>query len=171
MPAHTPEWTSNLERIASFLKSIGIPVTEGPVAPSALLPGVDIVDGGIVYDRDRLTWPGDLLHEAGHIAVIPAALRPRLGGKLGEDVMAERAGEAEATAWAWAALVAIGLDPKVLFHEGGYQGRSPDLAFSYSMGSYPGAGGLIANGMALPASDAAKRALPPYPHLIRWLRE
>ncbi|MBX7183601.1 MAG: hypothetical protein K1Y01_00505 [Vicinamibacteria bacterium] len=171
MPSPTADWSSNLERISSFLKSIGVEVTEGPVAPSALLPGVDIVNGGIVYDPDRLTWPGDLLHEAGHIAVVPAVLRRDLGGKLGEDVMAAHAGEAEATAWAWAAVVAIGLDPAVLFHEGGYQGRSQGLAFSYSIGSYPGAGGLIANGMALSASDAAKQGLAPYPHLVRWLRE
>jgi hypothetical protein len=43
------------------------------------------VNGGLVYDWERLTWPGDLLHEAGHIAVIPAALRPTIGGTQGRS--------------------------------------------------------------------------------------
>lgn len=169
--ANPEEWQRNLDRILAFLKSIGVSVTEGTVPPSALLPGVDIVNGGLVYDWERLTWPGDLLHEAGHIAVVPEVMRPALGGKLGDAVMASHAGEVEATAWAWAAVVAIGLDPETLFHEGGYQGRSKGLAFTYSVGGYPGAAGLFANGMALSPSEAAKRGLAPYPHMFRWLRE
>ena len=165
------EWHQHLERILTFLKSVGLSVTEGTVPTSALLPGVDIVNGGLVYDWERLTWPGDLLHEAGHIAVVPAALRPTLGGKLGDDLTAAHAGEIEATAWAFASVVAIGLDPDVLFHEGGYQGRSRGLAFTYSVGGYAGAPGLCANGMALSRVEAAKRGLAPYPHMIRWLRE
>lgn len=171
MIARSADWTSNYERITAFLASIGLAPTEGEIPATALLPGVAIVAGGLVADRDRLTWPGDLLHEAGHIAVMPAALRPTLGGTLAENPEVPHAGEPEATAWAWAALVAIGLEPEVLFHEGGYQGRSPGLAFTFSVGGYPGAAGLIASGLALSPAEAASRGLPPYPHMVRWLRE
>ena len=162
---------SNYERIAAFLASIGLPLAEGEIPATALLPGVAIVFGGLVVDRDRLIWPGDLLHEAGHIAVIPAALRPTLGGTLADNPEVPYAGEPEATAWAWAALIAIGLEPEVLFHEGGYQGRSPGLAFTFSIGGYPGAAGLIAAGLALSGPEAASQGLLPYPHMVRWLRE
>ena len=165
------EWAENLGRIVTFLNSIGLTPAEGPIPRSALLPGVAIVGGGLVFDRALLTWPGDLLHEAGHLAVTPAAVRPTLGGTLADDPAIPYAGEVEATAWAYAAVVAIGLAPGVLFHEGGYQGRSASLAFTYSVGGYPGAGGLSAAGLALDAAGAARQGIPPYPHLIRWLRE
>ena len=31
--------------------------------------------GSIVIDKDALLYPGDILHEAGHIAVVPADRR------------------------------------------------------------------------------------------------
>ena len=71
-----------LERILAFLHAIGIEVREAPVSGDAFLPGVRIEDGALVVDRATLRWPGDLLHEAGHIAVTPAALRPALPGVL-----------------------------------------------------------------------------------------
>ena len=165
------DWTANYERITAFLASIDIALTEGEIPTAALLPGVAIVSGRLVVDRDRLTWPGDLLHEAGHIAVMPAALRGTLGGTLADDPEVPHAGEPEATAWAWAALMAIGLKSEVLFHAGGYQGRSPGLAFTFSVGGYPGAAGLIAAGLALSTADAARRGEQSYPHMVRWLRE
>lgn len=165
------DWTSNYERIAAFLASIGLAPTEGEIPPTALLPGAAIVSGRLVVDRDRLTWPGDLLHEAGHIAVMPESLRATLGGTLADDPAVPHAGEPEATAWAWAALIAIGLKSEVLFHEGGYQGRSPGLAFTFSIGGYPGAAGLIASGMALSMENARSTGQEPYPHMVRWLRD
>ena len=130
-----------------------------------------IVAGQLVVCSEELRWPGDLLHEAGHIAVTPEGLRSALDGTLADDSAIPHAGEAEATAWAYAAVVAIGLDPTVLFHDGGYHGQSASLAFTFTMGGYPGAGGLIATGMALSLTTAAARGLKPYPHMIRWLRE
>lgn len=157
---------SELERILAFLRGIGIEVREAPVAGDAFLPGVRIEGGALVVDRDTLRWPGDLLHEAGHIAVTPAALRDRLPGVLDALPVDAHGGEVEATAWAWAATVALGLAPSVLFHEGGYHGRSAGLVQMFSLGVYPGAHGLVKAGLAAAAGDG-----PAYPAMRRWLRE
>lgn len=157
------------DTIIGFLSSIGIVPRLTTLPSSTLLPGVTIASGSLLVDPDRLIWPGDLLHEAGHLAVAPAELRSSMNGELPE-LEALHAGEVEATAWAFAATVAIGLDPSVLFHEGGYGGKSSGLAFTYSIGGYPGAGGLREAGMTLSTADAAGTGISPYPHMIRWLR-
>lgn len=45
--------------------------------------------------------------------------------------------EVHATAWAYAAVTHPGIDAKVLFHEGGYDGKSQGLLFTYGCGVYP----------------------------------
>jgi hypothetical protein len=55
--------------------------------------------------------------------VAPASLRPNLSGEVvipGADMGAV---EVQATAWAYAALTHLGLEPQVLFHEGGVHGE------------------------------------------------
>lgn len=159
------------DRIASFLRGIGIVVREAPVPDDAFLPGVLVEAGEIVFDRDRLAWPGDLLHEAGHIAVTPAARRHALPALLDDHPINAPGGEIEATAWAYAACVHLGLPASVLFHDGGYHGRSASLVTTFSLGVYPGSAGLAAHGLTLVGEQARERGLPPYPHMLRWLRD
>ena len=159
-----------VDQIVDFLRGIGLVVEEGPVADDAFLPGLRIRAGAIMMDREKLAWPGDLLHEAGHIAVTPAAARARLSDGL-EDSEQPYAGEMEATAWAYAATRSLGLDPAVLFHAGGYHGRSESLIATYGAGVYPGCMGLSRAGMTLLAPQAAEKGAKPYPDMVRWLRE
>jgi hypothetical protein len=167
----TPDAAINLtDRIVGFLCGIGIDVHEETLADS-FLPGVRIVDGGLRFDRKILRWPGDLLHEAGHIAVVPAPWRATLNDALEDQVDLPHVSEIEATAWAFAAITHLGLDPSVLFHEGGYGGKSAGLIMTYSLGIYPGCFGLAQAGMTLIGQDALRAGLPAYPHMIRWLRE
>ena len=163
--------TNLIDRIVSFLTDIGIQVQEEAFAADAFLPGVRIVDGGLRFDRATLRWPGDLLHEAGHIAVVPATWRASLNDALQGQVELPHAGEVEATAWAFAAITHLALDPSVLFHEGGYGGKSAGLILTYSLGIYPGCFGLAQAGMTLIGEDALRAGLPAYPHMIRWRRE
>lgn len=151
-----------VDRIVAFLRAIGIPVTEDAVAADSFLPSVAVVNGGIVVDRARLQWPGDILHEAGHLAVLPVEAR-------GGDVPDDGALELAAMAWSFAAAVELGIAPGVVFHEGGYHGRGPSLAQTYAMGLLIGLPELVAAGMAhgpLTAPDGA----PIYPAMVRWLR-
>lgn len=160
---------TDLETIVDFLNGIGIDTREGPVPAASFLPGVRIERGGLVYDR-AMPWPGDLLHEAGHIATAPAALRPGLSDDVGLPDSVPHATEAEATAWAYAAVRHLGLDPAVLFHAGGYHGASGQLLATYGAGVYLGAAGLAHAGLTtvgggVPADGAAR-----YPAMLRWLR-
>lgn len=170
MTAEEARRASETRAITAFLEAIGIPVEARTLDPQTFLPGVTIEAGRVLYDPARLRWPGDLLHEAGHLAVMPAAARASLAGAVDVEA-APHAGEAEATAWAFAAVKAIGLPMEALFHEGGYHGKSGRLAFTYASGCYPGAAGLVAAGMALAVREAAAAGLPPYPAMLRWLRD
>ena len=101
MPLDTPETRA----ILAFLDRIGIPVAIEPIVGETTLPAMTVRHGALVVDPDRLTWPGDLLHEAGHIAVTDPALRPTL------DVVSGDPGEEMAAiAWSYAAAVEIGID-------------------------------------------------------------
>ena len=155
-------------RIIEFLRSIGLVVHEKLLPAQTFLPGVRIDAGTLMVDHAQLRWPGDLLHEAGHLAVTPAALRARQYDAVEPDPALAHAGEVEATAWAWAALVHLGLDPEVLFHAGGYHGRSQGLIMTYTLGVHPGAAGLAHAGLT---GVGALATGPVYPRMRRWLRE
>jgi hypothetical protein len=161
---------SALESILAFLAEIGLTVTEGSVPASSFLPGIRLARGTLLLDRAALRWPGDLLQEAGHLAVTPASLRSTLDDALEDSVPVPHAGEEEATAWAYAAVTHLRLDPSVLFHEGGYRGKSAALIRTYGYGVYPGSFGLAQAGMTLVGADAAAAGVPPYPAMTRWLR-
>lgn len=159
------------QTIVDFLKSIGISVQEGKVAADSFLPGLCIANGSLVYDNAALRWPGDLLHEAGHIATAPASIRSLLSDSLDDSPPAPHAGEVEATAWAYAALVHLGLEPSILFHPDGYHGKSARLISTYALGVHPGSFGLAQAGMTLLGVEASLAATPAYPHMIQWLRD
>lgn len=150
------------DRIVAFVERIGIPVREGAVAGDSFLPAVAVIGGAVVYDRARLQWPGDILHEAGHIAVMPPETR---GGPVPDDSGLELA----AMAWSYAAAIAIGIDPGVVFHQGGYKGGGPGLAQKYALGLYIGLPELVAAGMAHSPQTAPEGA-DVYPAMVRWLR-
>ena len=168
--------TSHLDTIVQFLRRIGIPVHTAHLPGDTFLPAVRIVGGGLDYDPQRLLTPGDLLHEAGHIAITPADIRPTLCDALDGQQPGAATDEVEAIAWSWAALVHLGLPGEVLFHPVGYKGQSAGLLMSYSLGVYPGAAGLAHLGLCeLPAqAQALKRSSTSdssgYPAMLRWLR-
>ena len=158
------------DRILEFLRSIGLAVCEAEVPEGSFLPGVRIERGGLRVDRARLRWPGDLLHEAGHLAVVPTALRSTLDAALQDLPEVAHGGEIEATAWAWAATRHLGLDSAVLFHDGGYHGRSVGLRTTFELGVYLGASGLAAAGLTLLPAQVLPGGTPAYPHMLAWLR-
>jgi len=161
---------ATIATIVDFLRAIGLDVEYAELGGACFLPGVEIRDGGLRVDRARLRWPGDLLHEAGHLAVLPAALRAVQSGDLHDCQQAAHAGEAEATAWAYAACRALRLPIELLFHEGGYHGQGAALAMTFSLGVYPGLHGLMQAGMAYGLAEAQQFSVQPYPSMRRWLR-
>jgi len=152
-------------RILAFLEGIGIPVTRGRIEGDSFLPGIEVRDGGLVLDPARSFYPGDLLHEAGHIAVTDPADRPTLCA-----VRDDPGEEMAAIAWSYAAARAIGIDTQVLFHADGYKGGGAALAIAFDKGSGPGAPMLQFYGMTAEAHQAEALGLPAYPDMARWLR-
>jgi len=152
-------------RIAAFLDGIGIPVIVESIGAETLLPAMTVRDGALVVDPARLEWPGDMLHEAGHIAVTDPALRPTLC-----EVSSDPGEEMAAMAWSYAAVVEIGLEAVIVFHAEGYRGGGAYLAEGFTAGSTIGVPMLDWFGMTAEPCRAGERGMAPFPHMQRWLR-
>lgn len=109
--------------------------------------------------------PGDLLHEAGHLAVIPPEKRKRVQGNMGKD----RGEEMTAIAWSYAASVHLALGPSVVFHDGGYRGWSKAFIENFTNGRYVGVPMLQWIGLTADNKRAKEMGVEPYPHMIKWL--
>jgi hypothetical protein len=70
------------QKIADFIVDIGLELVREPIDEETFLPGILIRNGAMVVDEGRLNYPGDLLHEAGHLALSPAEIRPTLSGEV-----------------------------------------------------------------------------------------
>ena len=152
-------------RIVAFLEAIGIEVRNEPVSGS-LLPGATVHRGALLFDPDTLPWPGDLLHEAGHIAVTDPAVRATL-----DEVSSSPGEELAAIAWSYAAAIAAEIDPDIVFHRDGY-GRSGGgyLAEIFETSTCPPGMPLLAwYGMTIDPARAEPGQVP-YPRMLRWLR-
>jgi hypothetical protein len=167
-PGHTAAALPNdvTDRIIDFLRGIGVAVREGPLGEATFLPGIAIDGGALLVDRARLAFPGDLLHEAGHLAVTEPERRASMSG----DVGGSPAEEMMAIAWSYAAGVALGIDSAVVLHDGGYKGGAHNLREAFDSGAYIGLPMLQWVGMALDATQAQARGLPAYPAMVHWLR-
>lgn len=151
------------EKIVTFVREIGLSIELKTLPPSTFLPGIQVVGGGLRVDMDALLYPGDLLHEAGHLAVMPPEQRNR-----DFPSCADAAEEMAAIAWSYAAAVELGLPAEVIFHEHGYKGMAQMLVKGFQDGSYrPGVPILWWAGMTTAPSETEPLI---YPRMLRWLR-
>ena len=90
--------------IVVFLDEIGLPVRFGEIAGAIFLPGMRIERGGPHVDESRLIYPGDLLYDAGHLALLPPERRAAITGEAGEDAGREMV----AIAWCYAGALQTG---------------------------------------------------------------
>lgn len=158
------------QMIIDFLKSIGLEVHDVSLEGETVLPGIRIDSGMILVDEEKLTYPCDLLHEAGHLAVSPAELRNTMSdNNVASDQPAD-VSEVFAIAWSYAATLHRGIDPRLLFHEGGYHGQSQSLLMNFSLGVYMGVNGLESSGMTATGDRAIAKGVLPYPEMLQWIR-
>jgi hypothetical protein len=157
--------------IVDFLVEIGIPVEPRELPDDTFLPGIALERGTLLVDESRLAHPGDLLHEAGHIAVTPSWARPQLTDGIDVPGLDTRLLEWAAIPWSYAAARAIGIDPAEVFHAAGYHGHSAGLLRNFEAGVPIGAALLEQAGMTAGGARARELGVPPYPHMLRWLRE
>ena len=171
-PAVTVSEKDDLRRvIAGFLRDIGLNVSFGSVPDDTFLPGILVKDGGLVIDAAKLRYPGDLLHEAGHLAFAPAAIRPTISGEVVLPGVNAAVVEVQAIAWSYAAAVFLGIDPAVVFHKDGYHGRSESILFNIAIGNILGLPGLSQHGMAYSPLRAAELGVDPFPVMHKWLAD
>ena len=152
------------ERLAAFVRDIGLPVHAAALPADTFLPGLDIRDGALVVDEARLAHPGDILHEAGHIAVADPAERnaPRLAPNAGDEMAS--------IAWSYAALRYLDLDPATVFHPEGYKGGSAAIIEAFVGGNTFGVPLLQFYAMTYEPRHAAAKGVAPFPHMLRWVR-
>lgn len=141
----------------AFLRRIGIPVERQTLRDDTLLPGLDVRRGVMMIDPQIAVWPGDLLHEAGHIAVTDPSERASR-----ETIPVDGGEEMAAIAWSVAAASASNMPLEVLFHDAGYKGGSQALIAAFAGRDGPGVPLLTCWGMTDPAQG--------FPAMSRWLR-
>jgi hypothetical protein len=157
-----------VSQLTDFIRSIGIEVSFEPLSESGFLPGISIRDGVIIVDNEALLYPGDLLHEAGHIAVVPRAERGTLSPETIGTRPLQAAEEMMAIAWSYAACTQLGLDPAVVFHAGGYMGGGDSILSTFSSPTPIGVPMLQYIGLTCYGSRAAEQGTPPFPAMQQW---
>jgi hypothetical protein len=161
---HVPNEASShlLQTILDFLEGIGISVVKKDITESTFLPGIKIHKGALIIDEALLTHPGDLLHEAGHIAVMTPEERANITGNVQEHRPEGFSDELGAILWSYAALTHLKIDPAVVFHPEGYKGDSEWLIESFSNQQYIGLPLLQWMGLT---------TIETFPKMTKWIRE
>ncbi|MES2382762.1 MAG: hypothetical protein V4538_17075 [Bacteroidota bacterium] len=161
------------KKIVDFINEIGIETNYMQIDEPTFLPGILIKEGVIHIDTDKLLYPGDLLHESGHLAVIPKNERTLVGGNLGEakDEQTAMGEELMSIAWSYAAITYLNLDPKIVFHPDGYKGSADWYLDLYTQGNYIGLPTLQWIGLCYDEKQAALKQAKPYPYMLKWLRD
>ena len=150
------------ETILAFLDRIGIPYRETTLQDPTFLPGVTIDGGAVVFDRNHLSYPGDLLHEAGHIALTPTDERASLNQAVLDAQPANESAEIGVLLWTFLACREIGLPPEIVFHAGGYKEGSTWLIEQFEGGN--AIGQPLLNWMGVTESTSAGI------RVVSWLR-
>jgi len=160
-----PEASETIPVLLAFLDDIGIGWEFATVDEGSFLPGLCILGGRLRVDRTRLKYPGDILHEAAHIAVTPASERH----VLGPEGLMEPGLEIAALAWSYAACVHLRLPPELVFHSGGYKGASNSIIHALSSGGTLGQPLLAWMDLTEWGADADPEFL--FPRMRKWLRD
>ncbi|MCK7554721.1 hypothetical protein MKQ70_06780 [Chitinophaga sedimenti] len=166
----TKNEAASFDIAVDFIWAIGIPVIFAELPPDTFLPGALIQNGQLIIDKSQLRYPGDILHEAGHIAVVPASERATLHNDNIPLRMQREGEEMMAVAWSYAACLYLDLDPHFVFHEHGYKGNGKKIAANFDNGGMFGVSMLQYAGMSAEPGKADHHGLPEFPDMARWLR-
>jgi hypothetical protein len=166
----TKKNSSEIIKILDFLKEINITIVEKELPSTTFLPGLSVGPNSIEIDFEKLLYPGDILHEAGHIAVTTAAERKLIGTEKMPKDWPTPGDEIAAMLWSYGACCHLQLPIEFVFHPNGYKNESDWLIENYTSGTYIGLPLLEWMGLTLGKEKAVKQKKDPFPAMIQWLR-
>jgi hypothetical protein len=184
---HSDTLMPYVAKTMDFLNGIGLPISVVPGA-TAFLEQIRVVDGRLEIDPSCPV--SNILHEAGHLAIVPTQFRHFMTGDLDEGTermfaeikklglepddplsrAAMQASESEATAWAWAVGEYLEIPPEVIILDSEYEGDGADMRVMLMMRQYLGIHGLMHAGFCVTRANP-RRNLPVYPKLSYWLQK
>lgn len=154
--------TTEITKILDFLQKIGIKVIEKELPINTFLPGITIGSNCIEIDFEKLLYPGDILHEAGHLAITPRLQRDFIGTENMTEEWPSQGDEIVTMLWSYAALRYLDLPIEYVFHPNGYKNQSSWLIENYTNQNYIGLPLLEWMGMTSKES---------FPLMYKWLRD
>ncbi|WP_299434960.1 hypothetical protein [uncultured Aquimarina sp.] len=155
-----------LQKIFDFITALQIPIRFSEITTETFLPGIKIEKGTLLIDLEKLLHPGDILHEAGHIAVSLPEERIHLNNNVIENNESKSGEELAVMLWSYAAIMDIGLAPEVVFHSDGYKEESDWILKNYSNQNFIGL--PLLQWMGLTYTDTEKLC---FPKMKKWLRD
>jgi len=174
------------KNVYDFLISIGIKI-EIKESTKGFFDHIHIQDGRLIVDKNASI--NDILHEAGHLAVLPGRFRKYASGNISgvinkmlkeidfsnpdapEARAAIQCGDVEATAWAWAAGMHLTLPPEIIIEDADYDNWGEEMRLSLSRNSFFGINGLAAAGFCVTNNALSViSGKPVYPNLAMWLQ-
>jgi hypothetical protein len=167
----TVKETPEVIKILHFLNEIHINVIEKELEDATFLPGLAIASNCIEIDFDKLLYPGDILHEAGHLAVTTSEERLLIGTDSMPKEWPSPGDEIVSMLWSYAALHHLELPAEFVFHPNGYKNDSLWLIENYTNEIYIGLPLLEWMGLTLSKERASKEGKKPFPTMIKWLRD
>lgn len=162
---------ATVQKITSFLKEIGINTIEKELPNDTFLPGLTLSNEGILIDYDKLLYPGDILHEAGHIAVTTSENRKKIGTDEMPKDWPTQGDEIGTMLWSFAAAHYLEIPLNIVFHSNGYKGSSDWLIDSYKENNFIGLPFLEWCGLTLGNEKAREQNEKAFPHMVKWLRD
>lgn len=157
---------NSTQKMVDFINTIGIPIYKETINEETFLPGILIKNGGIYIDESQMKYPGDLLHEAGHLAT----LLPDKRAIVYNDVSKNAGDEIATLAWSYAAATYLNIDPNILFHAHGYKGDSKWLVEHFSSGGEMGVPLVEWMNLTYSRERAKQENREPFPVMKQWLR-
>lgn len=182
--AQPSEISTHTALVLAFLTEIGIPWRLEPGARGFL--SKSRIEAGVLCIDPECTSQ-DLLHEAGHLALLPGEFRHLCSADLSRIQRAMFEGvkrwnpddplmrcmlqcsDPEATAWAWAAGQHIGLPNEAIVANEDYNNTGESMRAALSHRAYLGINGLQAAGMTTLRANPYRPHIPVYPQLTSWL--
>lgn len=159
-----------LEKVLSFLNEIGINVIEKEL-DDTFLPGLSLGPNCLYIDYNKLLYPGDILHEAGHLAVTTTLERAIAGTDQMSIEWPSQGEEIAAMLWSYAAAIYLKLPVEFVFHPNGYKNQSEWLISSFNNENYMGLPFLEWIGLTLGKERAFKEGKEAFPVMQKWIRD